>query len=68
MARHVLTIRRVAVLAPLLLAVACKTFSPTPIEDVAFNDRVQTKTKGDVTVSVSVVCRDRKLGVRATSF
>jgi len=55
MNHRIRNLSRAAVLLPLLLVVACKTFSPMPIENVAFNDRVQTKTKGDVTVTVSVL-------------
>jgi len=42
-----------------VLAVAaapgCRTFSPTPLEEVGFKDRVETQTKGGVTVSVAVL-------------
>jgi hypothetical protein len=39
----------------------CRTFdsySPTPLEEIPFQDRVQTETKGDVTVSVAVLTDD----------
>ena len=31
------------------------TYSPTPLADIPFHDRIQTKTEGDVTVSVAVL-------------
>jgi hypothetical protein len=55
MNHQIRTAKFAAALLALIVAVACKTFSPAPIEDVAFNDRLQTKTRGDVTVSVSVL-------------
>ena len=34
------------------------TYSPTPLKDVPFQDRIQTKTEGDVTVSVAVLSQE----------
>ncbi len=44
-----------------LLTGGCKTFSsysPTPLEDIPFHDRIQSQTKGDVTVSVAVLSEE----------
>jgi hypothetical protein len=48
----------VALLLPVLAVTGCKTFSsynPEPHDQVAFHDRVETQSEGDVTVSVSVL-------------
>jgi len=49
----------VLVLVVILTAVSgCRTFdtySPTPLEELPFHDRIQTQTNGNVTVSVAVL-------------
>jgi hypothetical protein len=50
-----------ALAAALATSMGCRsfdTYSPTPLEDLPFRDRVQTKTEGDVRVSVAVLSEE----------
>jgi hypothetical protein len=44
-------------LASLLLICGCATFDPVPHEEAPFHERAQTQTRGDVTVSASVLTK-----------
>ena len=39
----------------LTLVVGCRTFSPTPMDEVGFKQRAETRTEEDVTVSIVVL-------------
>ena len=41
--------------------VGCRTFNPTPMEQVPFKDRAETRTEDGVTVSVVVLTAEESL-------
>ena len=47
--------RIVAIAAVLGVVMGCRTFNPTPLDQVPFKDRAESQTKDDVTVSVAVL-------------
>ena len=48
-------LRIVAFIAVLGIVVGCRTFSPTPMDEVGFKQRAESRTEEDVTVSVVVL-------------
>jgi hypothetical protein len=46
------------VLPALVLGAGCASFNPTPMEEVGFLDRVETRTRDDLTVSVVVLSQE----------
>jgi hypothetical protein len=47
--------RSVAIISVLATVVGCRTFSPTPMDEVGFMDRVETRTESGVTASAVVL-------------
>lgn len=47
--------RNVAFAAVFIAVMGCRTFSPTPMDEVGFKDRAETRTEEGVTVSVAVL-------------
>ena len=49
-------LRQSVLLLPVLLVglAACRTFSPTPVEQVAFTQRAQTESRNGITVTVAI--------------
>ena len=54
-------LRFVALTSILTLVVGCRTFSPTPMDEVGFKQRAETRTEEDVTVSVVVLTAEEAL-------
>jgi len=50
--------RIIATAAVLLTVVGCRTFSPTPMDEVGFKQRAETQTKDGVTASIVVLTAD----------
>ena len=53
--------RVAGILAMVSVVVGCRTFSPTPMDEVGFKQRAETETKDNVTVSVVVLTAEEAL-------
>ena len=49
------SLRAVGFFIVIAVAVGCRTFTPTPMDQVGFEARAETQTKDDVTVRVAVL-------------
>jgi len=54
-------LKYVAIASSFTLVVGCRTFNPTPMDDVGFEQRAETRTEEDVTVSVVVLTAEEAL-------
>jgi len=51
-------VRRLLGMSILMIGWSCASFKPVPMEDVGFLERTESKTKGDLTVTVSVLSQE----------
>ena len=59
---HTCSFLATGVAASLLLVTGCASFHPRPLEEVGFEKRAQTKTDGDVHVSVTALTKEEARG------
>ena len=60
--RACLSLLTTGVAASLLLVTGCASFHPRPLDEVGFEKRAQTKTDGDVHVSVTALTKEEARG------